>query len=114
MSLSEDIMDGSNELMIAWSTCETEADATRLANGAVEQGLAACTQISGPVNSIYRWKGELESCKEYRLMFKLPGDRLDALHQWLMQNHPYETPQFYAVKADFVDPAYLDWVAIQD
>ncbi|MEX0321498.1 MAG: divalent-cation tolerance protein CutA [Puniceicoccaceae bacterium] len=101
--------DEKDALMLAWTTCESGEDAKRLADSAVDQNLAACVQISGPITSVYRWKGKVQRDQEYRLLFKCPESRLEALHSWLTANHPYETPQFYAVKAGFVDTAYLDW-----
>ncbi len=102
--------DNKDTLMLAWTTCEMGEDATRLAEHAVEHNLAACVQVSGPIMSFYRWKGKLESGTEYRLLFKFPESLREALHAWLKKNHPYETPQFYALKADHVDEAYMDWV----
>lgn len=104
------IQGDSDALMLAWTTCETESDASRLAQGAVEAKLAACVQVSGPVRSVYRWKGELENSPEYRLLFKTAESRLESLHAWIKDNHPYETPQFYALVADHVDEQYLRWV----
>jgi periplasmic divalent cation tolerance protein len=43
------------------TTTETKADAERIALALVEARLAACVQIVGPIESIYRWKGRIES-----------------------------------------------------
>jgi periplasmic divalent cation tolerance protein len=102
--------DNMDALMLAWTTCDAGEDAKRLAEKAVEQGMAACVQVSGPIMSFYRWKGELESGTEFRVLFKFPESALEPLHAWLKENHSYETPQFYAVKMDHVDEAYMNWV----
>lgn len=100
---------GDAMLMIAWTTVATQADANRLASGAVLAGLAACVQIDGPVRSLYRWEGKLETSDEFRLTFKcLPG-QLPALEKHVLGTHPYDTPEWIVVEAAAVGEKYLSW-----
>ena len=39
------------------TTTETKEQAQKIAQYLVETRLAACVQITGPITSIYRWKG---------------------------------------------------------
>jgi periplasmic divalent cation tolerance protein len=96
-------------MFVAWTTTALHADADRLARGAVEQGLAACAQVEGPVTSHYRWQGQLEAATEYRVWFKCLPDRLAGLEKWVLAHHPYATPQWLAVRADAVGEKYLSW-----
>ncbi len=96
-------------MLLAWTTVATPEDATRLAGGAVESGLAACVQVDGPVTSHYRWQGKLESAPEYRLLFKLLPERAAALEEWVRTRHPYETPEWVVVRAEQVSEKYLSW-----
>lgn len=96
-------------LAIAWTTTGTEADALRLAEGALGKRLTACVQISGPITSVYRWEGRGESAVEWRLTFKTPQADLAALEAWVVAQHPYEVPQWVVVIADHVLPTYLAW-----
>ena len=43
------------------TTTEKKEDAERIARSLVETRLAACVQIVGPIESIYRWKGRIET-----------------------------------------------------
>lgn len=97
-------------MMIGWTTTETRQEAERLASGAVECRLAACAQIAGPITSIYTWKDKLEKNTEFRLVFKFAEPKAEKLQSWILENHPYTTPQWVAVKADKVAPDYLEWV----
>ena len=97
-------------LMIGWTTTETRQEAERLASGAVERRLAACAQIAGPITSIYTWEDKLEKNTEFRLVFKFAEPKAEKLQSWILENHPYKTPQWVAVKADKADPDYLEWV----
>jgi periplasmic divalent cation tolerance protein len=96
-------------MMIAWTTTASVAEAETLANGAVENGLAACAQIDGPMRSVYRWEGKLESSQEFRVTFKLLASQQAGLERWIDANHPYDTPQWIVVEAKRVSEKYLNW-----
>ncbi len=96
-------------MKIAWTTVETPGQARELASATIEQGLAACVQISGPVESVYRWKGKIETASEWRLTFKCTDAAFPKLESFILRSHPYETPEWLAVNAAHVGEAYLRW-----
>ena len=102
-----------DSLYMAWTTVESQADAERLASGMIDAKLAACVQIEGPITSCYRWQGKMEKSTEWRLLCKIPAPRLDAIETWILQNHPYETPQWIVVEATHVSPGYLHWATLE-
>ncbi len=97
------------QLSIGWTSVGKHESAMQMANGLVEQQLAACVQIDGPVQSVYRWQGEIQCDAEYRLMIKFISSNEDKLQRWLSQNHPYDTPQWYVIYADTVAEPYRKW-----
>lgn len=96
-------------MLIAWTTVSRPTIANQLAAGAVEQGLAVCVQVEGPVTSHYRWEGKLHRDGEYRLSFKLMPDQRRALEAWIMARHPYATPEWIVIEATGVGEKYLSW-----
>ncbi len=98
-----------HRMKIAWTTVEKKTDAERLASLAVEARLAACAQIDGPIQSVYRWREAIERAQEYRLTFKCLPELLPALEQLMHSQHPYETPEWIVVAADSVSEKYLSW-----
>lgn len=96
-------------LFLAWTTTATRAEAEQLANGLIAAEQASCAQIEGPIRSIYRWQGKLESLEEYRLMLKLPGHLVSSAEAYVLGHHPYETPEWVVVAADRVSEKYLSW-----
>ena len=82
----------------------------KLSRLAVESGLAACAQISGPVESIYRWQGVVESGKEWRVVFKTRSQQLPQLEALVIAHHPYDTPQFVVLPIVAGSEKYLDWL----
>ncbi|MDG1242419.1 MAG: divalent-cation tolerance protein CutA [Opitutae bacterium] len=96
-------------LLIAWTSVDSEAVARRLANGLVTTRLAACVQIDGNVESVYRWEGAVQSAREWRLMVKFAATRSAELLAYIEAQHPYDVPEWVVVRADQVAPKYLKW-----
>jgi periplasmic divalent cation tolerance protein len=47
------------------TTTATQADALKTARTLVERRLAGCVQVVGPITSVYRWQGNVETAKEW-------------------------------------------------
>ena len=99
-----------NMIHIGWTTINGQENAEKLARGSIENRLAACAQVEGPITSFYRWEGELESVQEYRITFKFDSLTAVKLENWLKTNHPYETPQWVTIKSQDVSAEYWQWV----
>jgi len=93
------------------STVPNQAAATRIAGLLVEARLAGCVQIIGPVTSMYRWQGKVESASEILLLIKSRQDLFPAVVEVITANHPYEVPEILAVPVVAGGPAYLNWLA---
>ena len=88
-------------------------EAEDMAAALLEQRLAACAQVSGPVWSSYRWKGELQREEEYMLSVKTLEEHYSKLVAFINERHSYEVPEIIAVPVHAVNEAYLDWVREQ-
>jgi periplasmic divalent cation tolerance protein len=95
-------------LRVILTTVATREEASSLAHKALDAG-AACAQIDGPVTSVYRWDGRVEQAEEWRLMLKVPVERLESLREQLLRVHPYQTPEWIELEAAFVTEKYLQW-----
>jgi periplasmic divalent cation tolerance protein len=89
------------------------AAAERLANGLVENRLAACVNILAPCLSVYRWKGTMQREEEHPMLIKTTAERYAALEEAIRAGHPYELPEIIAVPIERGLPAYLDWIGAQ-
>ena len=92
------------------TTLPTEASAQQVAAQVVEERLAACAQVLGPVSSTYRWKGSIEQATEWYCNLKTTKNRLPALTTRIRELHPYELPEIVAVPILHGDAAYLQWI----
>jgi len=75
----------------------------------IERRLAACVQIEGPVTSIYRWQGVMETAEEFRCTCKTSVARAAACTAAILGMHEYATPELLVVAAQ-ASPAYAAWV----
>ncbi|MET8156186.1 divalent-cation tolerance protein CutA [Sphaerisporangium sp. NPDC005289] len=89
---------------------DERAKAAELAASAVRARLAACVQIVGPVTSVFRWKGEVETAEEYLLLIKTTRERSGELSEHIRRAHPYETPEIILLPVEGGLPAYLRWI----
>lgn len=85
--------------------------ATRIGRRLVEERLAACAQVAGPVSSVYWWEGEVETAGEWYCHLKTTAARVPALITRLRELHPYRTPEIIALPVIEGDAAYLRWIA---
>ncbi len=93
------------------STVSNADEARTIATSLIEKQLAACVNIIGPVQSIYRWKGEIEEAQEFLLLIKTIADNVAPLREELVRLHSYETPECMVLGIESGLPAYLDWIS---
>ncbi len=98
------------DLLVLETTVGSEADARVLADAVVAERLAACTQILGPLESVYWWAGAVTTASEWLLRCKTTRGRSDALVARLRELHPYEVPEIVLLEPAGVDAAYGTWV----
>jgi periplasmic divalent cation tolerance protein len=92
------------------TTFDREEDADRIGRLLVERGLATCAQLLGPVRSVYRWQGSIETAVEWLCLLKTTGDAYPALEAELRREHPYDEPEIIALPVERGSFGYLDWV----
>ena len=99
-------------LVVETSTAD-KGDAQRLARLLVEHRLAACAQVSGPLESTYRWQGKIETATEWLCTAKTLADRYERVEALIREHHPYDEPEILAVRVHAGSAGYLHWLAEQ-
>lgn len=92
------------------TTLPTAEGARALARKLVERRLAACVQISGPVESVYWWQGQIDASSEWRLTAKSRTDLFPKLEAAIREDHPYAVPEILAQAILAGLPEYLEWL----
>ena len=99
--------------VIVLTTVGASFDAARLAQTLVSERLAACVNVLPPMQSIYRWQGQVRVDDERSLVIKTSSDQLEALQLRVRALHPYEVPEFLVIDVAGGSQAYLDWLREQ-
>jgi periplasmic divalent cation tolerance protein len=101
-------MNGTNVYSV-YTTLPDLESARRIGQQLVAERFAACASFF-EVESVYRWKGQIESTPECGLVLKTSAARRPELERRLRELHPYELPAIvaYAIAAGL--PDYLRWI----
>ncbi len=95
------------------TTCPSESVAHQLADRIVDARLAACVQIAGPIQSVYRWQGTVHREVEFKLTAKTLGRCLPLLQALVLEHHPYQVPEWIVSRVALVSPSYQEWIREQ-
>jgi periplasmic divalent cation tolerance protein len=98
------------EFVSVASTTDSEENAHVIARTLLDAHLAACVQISSPIQSSYWWQGKLETAREWRLTIKTSGRLFPLVEAAIRRVHAYSTPQILATPIVAGNRDYLDWM----
>jgi periplasmic divalent cation tolerance protein len=100
----------STQLLLVLCTAPDRKTALAIAERLVDQGAAACVNITSPVTSVYRWEDRLEKADEHLLLIKTTQASYRQLEELIRAGHPYELPEIIAVPVERGLNEYLNWV----
>ena len=92
------------------STAGSHDEASRIAHALVEEKFAACVNIVGPIESVYRWQGKVESAQEFLMLVKTTQARSNAAMARIRELHSYEVPEAIVININDGLSAYLSWI----
>jgi periplasmic divalent cation tolerance protein len=92
------------------TTTGSQEEARKIARALVDRQLAACVNIVPGVESIYRWKGKVETAAECLLIIKTTADAFERLAAALHELHSYELPECVQIAIEDGSAAYLDFI----
>ena len=95
---------------IVLTTAGSEQEARKIANSLVERRLAACVNILPKIESVYRWKGEVDSANEWLLLIKTRAEKFAAVRDAILELHSYEIPECIVLQVEDGSLPYLQWL----
>lgn len=98
------------EYLQVMTTVATREDADKIAASLVEQRLAACVQVLGPITSTYRWQGVVQTSQEWLCLAKSRRDLYPQLEEAIRRVHPYQVPEILAIPVIVGSTSYLAWL----
>lgn len=99
-----------NDCVMVWTTIAAGAKGIELASTLVAEHLAACVNVLPEMDSIYRWRGQVEVDRERQVIVKTTADRVSRLKARLHELHEYEVPEFVVLPISGGTEAYLQWI----
>jgi periplasmic divalent cation tolerance protein len=102
-----------NEYLQVFTTTETREEAQAVARAVVEQRLAGCVQVVGPISSTYWWEGEITQAEEYLCLIKTRRSLFVQVEAAIRAVHPYEVPEILAMPVAAGNQDYLDWLGAE-
>ena len=102
----------SEKKIVVLTNCDSRKEAEGIARALVGRGLAACVNVAtAPVQSIYRWKGKVETAKEFLLIIKTSRARYSSVERAIQELHSYDVPEIVALPIVAGFRAYLSWLS---
>ena len=91
-------------------TIDNRSSAEEIARTLIDEKLAACVQILGPVISFYQWQGRLEQSIEFLCLVKTEKSLYSNLEQRIKTLHPYEIPEIISIDIADIESNYSEWI----
>ena len=95
---------------IVISTAASRDQAERIATALVQGRMAACANIIGPIESVYRWKGAVERAQEWMLIIKTTAAMFKCVRDTIREHHSYELPECIELAIENGSAEYLAWI----
>jgi periplasmic divalent cation tolerance protein len=90
-------------------TCGGREEARTIARRLVADRAAAGVQLL-PIESVYRWQGEVVEDEEWLLIAKTRRDRFESVAAVVQELHSYQVPPVLMIGMDEASRTYLDWI----
>jgi periplasmic divalent cation tolerance protein len=91
-------------------TAGNREEARKIAELLVNEKKAACVNIVADVDSLFRWKGKVESARESLLLVKTRAALLPEIVSLVKEIHSYGVPEIIALPIAGGSEDYLRWL----
>ena len=97
--------------VVIFVTAATRLEGKKIARHLVENKLAACVNISQPMESVYRWEGKIAAEREFLLIIKSTRELFPEIKAEISTIHSYHTPEIISLPVIDGSRNYLQWVS---
>ncbi|ACK71600.1 CutA1 divalent ion tolerance protein [Gloeothece citriformis PCC 7424] len=101
--------DSVTEYGIVLVTTSSQEEAEAIAFALIESVLAACVTVM-PVQSIYKWQGDIYNEQEWQLIIKTKLEQFQDLSDKVIELHSYDVPEIIALPIVDGSESYLTWI----
>ena len=97
------------KIKIIITTTDSKKTANDIAEYLVKDNLSPCVQIVPNIQSVYKWKGELDKSGEIMLLIKTISENVQDCKELILKYHNYDVPEIVLTDGDILNDAYRDW-----
>lgn len=101
------------EARFLYVTAANADEAKAIGEALVQERLAACANILGPIASIYWWQGKIQHDSEAVLVAKTRADLVERVIARVKALHSYTVPCVVSLPIDQGNPDFLRWIAAE-
>ena len=98
------------KISLVYMTAKDKREARRIADTLVKSRVAACANIIGGMNSIYRWEGKIERAREVVVIAKTRKSLVKKLIKKVKSIHSYSCPCIISLPISAGNKDFLDWI----
>lgn len=98
------------KFIVVFITAASYSEARRIADTLVAKRLIACANISKGIDSIFRWKANVDTAREVLLICKTKMSCFGRLKKQVKQIHSYEVPEIISLPIIAGNKDYLKWI----
>jgi periplasmic divalent cation tolerance protein len=92
-------------------TAASRRECRKIARHLVDKKLAACVNITQPIESVYRWEGKIADEKEYLMLVKSTRELFPEIKLEISGLHSYQTPEIICLPIIEGSRDYLQWIS---
>ena len=96
--------------ILVLTTATSMEEAKKISSRLLEERLAACTNIVGPVKSFFWWQNKIDKTKEFMIFIKTEKKLFSKVAKTIKKTHSYQVPEIIALPTIEVAKDYLDWM----
>jgi periplasmic divalent cation tolerance protein len=100
-----------SNVRIVMTTAGSQEEAKKIAHALLERRLAACVNIIPQIESVYRWKGQIETATEWLLVIKTHAEAFERVRDAVKELHSYDLPECVMLEVAAGSHEYLAWIA---
>ncbi len=97
-------------LTLIYVTFGDNDNARAVAKELVEARLVSCANIFPPVQSIYKWDGQMQEESEIVAIFKTRTELFEQVEERIKTMHSYDTPCIIALPIEKASQDFANWI----
>ena len=97
------------KINIIITTTDSEKTANDIAKYLVKDNLSPCVQMVFNIQSLYKWKDQLQKSNEILLLIKTIPKNVKDCKKLILKYHNYDLPEIIVTSGEILNDEYMEW-----